>query len=162
MAQLTQAAGQLATGGQLQASQLLESVAISNQTAASTAVAKYFTVPSWARYMVFQVDITVIGGTTPSLDVVLQGVNPWTLETAHVDTLFTFTQVTAVTTYSALRVFVGPGVTGIADDTTLSATASAVGTLNQILLPVYVYQYTTTDAADDADYTFTVSAHFRG
>lgn len=161
MAQLAQAAGQLATGGQLKASQLLEEVAILNQTAASTAVSKYFTVPSWARYMVFQVDITVIGGTTPTLDILLQGVNPWTLDTTHVDTLFTMTQVTAVTTYSALRVFVGPGTTGIADDVTLSGTASAVATLNQILLPVYVYKYTTTDAADDADYTFSLSAHFR-
>lgn len=158
MAQVTAATGQ----GGVQASQLLETVAILNQTAASTAVSRYFTVPSWAKYMTFQVDITTIGGTTPTLDILLQGVNPWTLDTTHVDTLFTFTQVTAVTTYSALRVFVGPGVTGIADDTTLSGTASAVGTLNQLLLPKYVYKYTTTDSADDADYNFTVSAHFRG
>ena len=161
MAQLTQSAGQLATGGQNKPSQLLDDVAIVNQVAASTAVSKYFTVPKWARYMVFQTDVTVIGGTTPTLDIVLQGVNPWTLDTTHVDTLYTMTQITAVTTYSALRVFVGPGVTGIADDTTLSGTASAVGTLNQILLPTYVYKYTTTDAADDADYTFTISAQFR-
>lgn len=161
MAQLANAAGQLATGGHLQSSQLLETVAILNQTAASTAVSKYFTVPPWARYMIFQVDITTIGGTTPTLDILLQGVNPWTLDTTHVDTLFTMTQVTAVSTYSALRVFVGPGVTGIADDTTLSGTASAVATLNQPLLPTYVYKYTTTDAGDDADYNFTVSAHFK-
>ena len=150
-----------ASGDQLKPSQILESVAILNQTAASTAVSKAFFVPKWAKYMIFQVDITVIGGTTPTLDILLQGVNPGTLDTTHVDTLFTLTQVTAVTTYSALRVFVGPGVTGIADDVTLSGTASAVATLNQILLPAYVYKYTTTDSADDADYTFTISAHFR-
>jgi hypothetical protein len=160
MAQLTAAAGQAGGGGQ-KASQLLESVAISNQTAASTSVSKYFTVPSWARFMTFQVDITVIGGTTPTLDIVLQGVNPWTLDTTHVDTIHTFTQVTAVTTYSALRAYIGPGVSGIANDTTYSGTASAEGTYNTILLPVYAYKYTTTDAADDADYTFTISAHFR-
>jgi len=136
-------------------------VAILNQTAASTAVSKAFYTPKWARFMVFQVDITVIGGQTPTLDILLQGINPWTLDTTHVDTLYTFTTVTAVTTYSALRVFVGPGVTGIADDTTLSGTVSAVGTLNQVLLPVYVYKYTTTDSNDDADYTFSLSAHFR-
>jgi hypothetical protein len=162
MAQLTQATGQAIAGTPLKASQILEEVAITDQTAASTAVSKYFTVPGWAKYMVFQVDITVIGGTSPTLDILLKGVNPWTLTTTHVDTLFTCTQVTAVTTYSALRVFVGPGVTGIADDTTLSGTASAVGTLNQILLPAYVFTYTTVDSADDADYTFSISAHFRG
>jgi hypothetical protein len=157
MAQFTQATGQIVVGTPIKASQILEEVAITDQTAASTAVSKYFTVPPWARYMVFQVDITVIGGSSPTLDILLKGVNPWTLTTTHADTLFTCTQVTGVTTYSALRVFVGPGVTGIADDTTLSGTASAVGTLNQILLPAYVFT-----SADDADYTFSISAHFRG
>jgi hypothetical protein len=162
MAQVVQSTSQIATGAQNKSSQLLESVAITDQTAASTAVSKYFTVPTWARYMVLQVDATVQGGSSPTLDILIQGINPWTLDTAHVDTLYTFTQVTAVTTYSALRVFCGPGVTGIADDVTLSGTASAVATWNTVLLPIYVYKYTTVDSADDADYTFTLSAHFRG
>ncbi len=51
--------------------QFLESVAITNQTAASTAVTKAVKVPYWATDLILTLFVDVVGGTTPTLDFVL-------------------------------------------------------------------------------------------
>jgi hypothetical protein len=156
MAQITRVAD-----GEKQANRLLESVAIVNQTAASTAVTKAVTVPSWATTACFLLNITVVGGTTPKLDFKLSGVDPWTLDTTHIWNLGDWdgiTQITAAASPVLVAIDVGPAV---AADDTGSATASCRYGVNASLPPVIAYTYTTQDAADDADYTFTISVFFR-
>jgi hypothetical protein len=146
--------------------QFLESVAILNQTAASTAVKKGIAVPSWAKSVQFTIFMDVVGGTTPKFDFVL-GQPDWgtalllAAPTDDTDILTLgntpwdgITQVTAAGP-SQIVIWVGPDVT---TDDTGSATASCEYAVKAPLPPVITYTYTTQDAADDADYTFRLVA----
>jgi len=154
---------------QPQGIQFLESVAIVNQVAASTAVTKAVSVPSWATKVLFHIFYDAAAGTTPKFDFVL-GVPDWgstTLIAAPTDATDVatlgnaawngITQVTGAGPYQIV-VEVGPDVT---DDDTGSATASCWYGVKCELPPVISYTYTTQDAADDADYTFRLVAQWK-
>ncbi len=149
--------------------QFLESVVITNQTAASTAVTSGVSVPAWATKLVLTIFFDSSGGTTPKFDFVL-GTPDWgslTLLAAPTDATDVatlgnaawdgITQVTGAGPYQIV-IEVGPDVT---DDDTGSATASCYYGVKCELPPVITYKYTTQDAADDADYTFRIVAMWR-
>lgn len=143
--------------------QLLESIAITNQTAASTTVRKYIAVPAWAKYATFVVDLTAVGGTTPTFDFTIAGVN--IADTFPPDDADLFLLgagwdgITQKTAASTATVHLGPDVT---TDDTGSGTADDAYGVGCVLPPILVYSYTTTDAADDADYTATISVYWKG
>ena len=142
--------------------QLLETVAITNQTANSTAVSYAVPVPDWATSCTFLVNVTTMGGTTPLLDFKLEGVDPNTLNTTHVWALGDWDGITQVTTAGSvpkIAIDVGPS---IAADDTGSATASCRYGVNATLPPFIVYTYTTDGTTDDEDYAFTITVWWNG
>lgn len=158
------------TNGGRRATRVLESVAISNQTAASTAVTKGVRVPPWASHMSIYIFVDVVGGTTPKLDFVLGTPDFGSEElllapSDDTDNAAVFgnaawngiTQVTAAGP-SVIAIHCGPDVT---DDDVGSATASCEYGVKAVLPPVFTYTYTTQDAADDADYTFRIVVQFK-
>jgi hypothetical protein len=146
--------------------QRLEAVTIANQTAASTTVTKGVGVPAWATKVVFYIFFDSSGGTTPKFDFTL-GMPDWGTAGAVTDATDLsaignaawngITQVTGNGPY-VIVVEVGPDVT---DDDTGSATASCYYGVKCELPPILTYSYTTQDAADDADYTFRIAAHWK-
>ena len=56
--------------------QFLEEISITNQTAASTAVTKGFSVPTWATKSIFTLFVDAMAGTGEAFDFVL-GVPDW-------------------------------------------------------------------------------------
>lgn len=147
----------------------LEDVTITNQTAASTAVTKAVRVPHFAKSASFYIFYDSSGGTTPTFDFVL-GMPDFGDTTAFdvptdatdIATLGNaawngITQVTGAGPY-VIDVHVGPDFT---DDDTGAAAASCSYFVKAVLPPWITYTYTTTDAADDADYRFRIVAVFR-
>jgi hypothetical protein len=157
MAALTQIAW---NGSQAQA---LETIAITNQTANSTAVTKAIKVPLWARYATFVIDNLTLGGTTPLFDFTVNAVNITANGTPDSDDLVLLggwdgiTQKTAATA-SNTTVVIGPDVT--VDDTG-SATASDHYAVQAPLPEWLAYTYTTDGTTDDEDYSGTISVYWR-
>lgn len=153
MAALTKITG---TG---QNSQSLETIAITNQTAASTTVRKAIPVPPWAKYATFVIDNLTMGGTTPTFDFIIQGVNTTINSVPDDGDLIALggwdgiTQKTAAAGTTTV-IDIGPDID---NDDTGSATASDRYGVQAFLLPWLCYSYTTTDAADDADYAAVIS-----
>ena len=144
----------------------LENVDITDATAATVVIAKAVNVPEWAKYAtwILNADAGAIGGTTPTLDFKLEGVDPWDLDEASIYPIGGWdgvTQITAATARSLHVIDIGPGVTGIADDDTGSATATDRYTINAPLPFVILYTITVNGADDDEDYAFTLSVQFR-
>jgi hypothetical protein len=144
------------------AQELLETIAILNQAAASTAVSKALAVPGWARYATFVVDLTVITGTTPLFDFVVKGVNSL-LAFPDGDNLFVlgagWDGVTQKTGASASTIHIGPDIT---TDDTGSATADDAYGVGAVLPPWLVYTYTTAGGGvSPEDYNATISVFFR-
>ncbi len=152
------------TTGQ-QDSYLLETIAIVNQTAASTAVSKAFAVPQWARDATLVIGNLTLAGTTPTFDFALYGADVKAGGGGIPDDGFIYlltgwagiTQKTAATA-TTTTIDIGPA---IAADTTGSATASDRYGIQSLLPRWLVYKYTTTDAADDADYSATITVYFK-
>lgn len=154
---VTPSPGSLYVGG------LYETVAIVNQTAASTTVRKAIAVPKSARYCTVLVDVTALGGTSPSFDFDLHGYNGAANSFGAPDDGFLYPlrdgfNYTAKTAPSQSAIYIGPDLT---EELTGSATADDSYSLAVPLPSWLIYSYTTVDSADDADYDATISAFFR-
>jgi len=150
--------------------QFVETISITDQVAASTAVTKGLSVPAWATKLLFHIFYDAATGTAPLFDFVL-GVPDWGSSTliasptdaTDVATLGNaawngITQVTGAGPYQIV-VEVGPDVT---DDDTGSATASCWYGVKCELPPVITYKYTTAGAgAAKEDYTVRLVAQWR-
>lgn len=146
---------------------LYETIAIVNQTAASTAVSKAIAVPEWARYCTFVVEMTTVAGTSPTFDFTVRGYDGAANSFGAPDDGFLYLLgagwdgITQQTGAKTATIHIGPD---IATDDTGSATASdAYGVGAPLPIGFLVYTYTTTDAtdADDTDYSGTITAYFR-
>jgi len=140
---------------------LCETIAITNQTAASTAVSRFVNVPSWARYATFVVNMTSMGGTNPTFDFTVRGAYGLAVpDSADVFPLLGagWDGITQQTTAHVSTVHIGPDIT--TDDSGSATAADAYG-VGAPLPKRLVYTYTTTDSADDADYAGTISVFFR-
>jgi hypothetical protein len=143
--------------------QKLETVAIVDQAAASTAVSKAVAVPQWARYATFVVDITTMTGTAPLFDFTVRGVN--VADTALPDDgdLYVlgagWDGITQKTAASTTTIHIGPDIT---TDDTGSATADDAYGVGAVLQPWLVYTYTTAGNGVSAeDYDATISVYWR-
>lgn len=140
---------------------LLEDQTITN-AAATASIQKAIRVPQWAHYAQFLFVVSSMGGNTPLLDFIVQGVNPYNLDTTHLFNLGDWDGITQLTSAAAVVVValdIGPTYT--ADDTG-SATASCRYAVQSMLPPVLVYKVTYDGTTTDEDYTFTLSVSFRG
>lgn len=142
---------------------LCETIAITNQTAASTTVSKAIAIPRWARRATFVIGSLTMAGTNPRFDFVVKGYDVAANGGAAPDDGYLYmlggwdgiTQKTAASDTDTV-VDIGPEVD--VDDTG-SATASDRYGVQAALPRWLVYQYTTVDNADDADYAATISLY---
>lgn len=145
---------------------LCETIAIVNQTAASTTVRKAVPVPGWAHYATFVIGSLTLGGTTPTFDFVIERYDSAANSYGQPDDGFLvplggWNGITQKTSASSTETVIDIGPTVITDDTG-SASASDQYGVTAVLSPWLIYSYTTTDAADDADYSATITCYFRG
>jgi hypothetical protein len=143
---------------------LVETIAITNQTANSTAVSKAVMVPGWARYATFVVKLVSMGGTTPLFDFTVKGHGGGVAVDDAAPNLFLLgagwdgiTQKTGATN-STTTIHIGPDVP---TDDSGSATADDAYSVSAVLPPVLVYTYTTDGTTDDEDYSGTIAVFFR-
>lgn len=114
--------------------------------------------PSWARYLSVYFTVTVV---TTSAQLLLLNVDPialndsTTVDMANVNT--TGTTSVALTAAAMLVVNVGPGVTGIANAVTNSATANSQSFINMDLPAVIGMSVVTIGAST----SYTVTAEYR-
>lgn len=149
---------------------LLESAAYTNLTGVGTTlvVTKAVAVPTWALYAKWFLYVDLMTGTSPLLDFTIRIPDLATGGAPGDGTLFGIagwdgiTQLTAAASPDLTTIDMGPGVTGIADDDTGSATASGAYHLNCILPPVLAYTYTLDATTNDEDYTFRIAVYFSG
>ena len=143
---------------------LCETIAIVNQTAASTTVRKAVPVPGWAKYATFVIGDLTLAGTTPTFDFVVERYDSAANSYATPDDGFRvplggWNGITQKTAATATDTVIDIGPTVVADDTG-SATASDQYGVTAVLPAWLIYSYTTTDAADDADYSATITCYF--
>jgi hypothetical protein len=143
--------------------QLLETIAITNQTANSTAVTKAVKVPAYANYATFVIDNLTMAGTSPLFDFILQGVNVainGTPDDGDLIALGGWDGITQKTAASATNTVIDVGPILTVDDTG-SATASDRYAVQAVLPPYIAYTYTTDGTTDDEDYSGTISVYWK-
>ncbi len=124
---------------------------------ATTGQTDWVSVPRWARFMRVYFNLTAITGTSSQL--ALLDVVPITLDDAAQNTinLAEHPALTAQTAASLLVADVGPGVTGVGNDVTNSATANSYVQLNTSLPPVVGLKVTNVVGAGSFTYTLTIA-----
>lgn len=105
-----------------------------NATAqADTGQTDWINVPGWAKGAIVYLNWTAKAGTTPLMDLNLLEADPVARDDGTVLNLADWDGITQLTTTCQCVVHVGPGITGLADDDTGSATADSVYKINSIL-----------------------------
>ncbi len=128
---------------------------------ATTGQTDWLAIPHAARFMTLFFNLTAVAGTTPVFTPALLTTIPQTLDDTYSMNLAEHTAFTGLTAAAMLIVDVGPGITGIANDTTNSATAGSYASLNVILPPVLGIKVTNDRTTGDETYTYTIDATFR-
>jgi hypothetical protein len=99
----------------------------------ATTVTDWILVPQWARYAFVFLQPTTIG---TSITMSFLAVDPVSLDDDNVINVGEHGALTAITGTASWAFQIGPGATGIADDSTISATADSYASLNAILPPI--------------------------
>jgi hypothetical protein len=131
---------------------------VATVTTGAAARTDWFWTPTWAQYAMIWIDLTVISAN--SLTTTIFTANPITLTSTGSGTLkaMEHAALTAATSANTIIVQMGPGVTGIADDTTVSATVVSYASLNGVLPPLLGIK---TDPGG-GNSTYTVDIFYRG
>jgi hypothetical protein len=130
---------------------------------ATTGQTDWIVVPTWARYALWYFDLTAVGGTTPIFTPKFLIANPINPADTGIGTLKLAEHgaFTGLTQAGALAVQMGPGITGIADDTTNSATVVSYASLNVVLPPLLGVNITNDRTTGDETYTYTIQVAWR-
>jgi hypothetical protein len=138
-------------------------ITIRNETAqASTGQTDWLDVPLGARYAQVVWNLTSVGAsTTPTFLASVFMADPITRNDTYKVKLGEHAALTAFTAANMLVMNIGPGITGIADDVTNSATAVSVVSINTVL--PWLMGFTVLNDRTDTDevYTYTISVIFR-
>jgi hypothetical protein len=126
----------------------------------TTGQTDWVAVPGWAKTAIVDLNLTAVAGTSPLVDLTVKSVDPVSLnDTYAVDLHAAFTQITAA---AHLRVNIGPGITGIADDVTTAATGVSEASLNRPLPSFLGLKVLNDRTTGDETYTYNLSVTFRG
>jgi len=129
---------------------------------ADTGQTDWLVVPQWANYLWVMLNVTASAGTTPLVDIAFQAVNPVSLTTTHVLKIAEHADMVDNDGTAAQYVFqLGPGVTGIADDSTISATADSYASFNVVLPPIIGIILTLDRTTGNETYTYNLAAYFK-
>ena len=128
---------------------------------ATTGQTDWFLIPDWAVYCWVMLDLTAVAGTTPVVTPSFVTADPVSLDDANVIRLAEHGNYTGITAAAQYIFQFGPNVTGIANDTTNSATADSYSSLN-VALPGNLGVTLTLDRAEaDETYTYNLIVMFR-
>jgi len=99
----------------------------------ATTVTDWLLVPQWAKFAFVFLQPTTIG---TSITMSFLATDPIAMDDSYVINVAEHGAIAAITGTASWAFQIGPGVTGIADDSTVSATADSYVSLNAILPPV--------------------------
>lgn len=118
-------------------------------------------VPHWAHYGFVFLQVTTNGGdTTPGLTPSFLTVDPIALDDSNVMNLGEHTAFTKITGATQYVFQMGPGVSGVADDVTNSATADSYVSLNVLLPPILGVKVVQATGGTNS-YAYSISVTFR-
>lgn len=128
---------------------------------ATTGQTDWIDVPSWAKYAQVIFSLSAVAGNTPISTLSLLVAEPIARDDSRVIALAEHTGLTGLTAAADLVVDIGPGVTGIANDVTNSASADSYVTLNAVLPAVLGVKIVNDRTTGDETYTYNLSVTFR-
>ncbi len=129
---------------------------------ADTGQTDWIDVPLGAHYAQVYFNLTDVGvSTTPILLPSVFMADPIARNDTYKVKIAEHAALTASTAANMVVFNIGPGVTGIADDTTVSATAVSVVSLNTILPWLMGFTVLLDRTTGDEVYTYTISVIFR-
>jgi len=128
---------------------------------ATTGQTDWVNVPAWATGMIVYFNVTAVAGTTPSSQCFILEADPVVRDDSTIVFPAGFGGATAVTAAVQVVMHVGPGITGLADDTTGSATLDSVYKINTILPPMLGFRVTNDRTEADETYTYTLAVKFK-
>lgn len=125
---------------------------------ATTGQTDWLRLPVRATYASIYFNLTAVAGTTPITTPSFVVPDPLTLDdTASLINLGEHAAFTAITAAAQYVFDIGPGVTGIANDVTNSATADSYASLNVILPTVLGVRIVNDRTTGDETYTYNLS-----
>ncbi len=137
---------------------------VRNVTAqATTGQEDFIQVPPGATYLYVDFNMTAMAGTSPSTTVNVRHGNLVTRDdtTGMVGYHQAFAPSTALTGAARLLFNIGPGVTGITNDSTNAATGTSQLVVNALLLPWIGFRVVNSRTNANETYTYTVAVAFR-
>jgi len=130
---------------------------------ATTGQTDWIAVPAWAVDVLIDYNLTAVAGTTPLVDVTVVKTDSTTNDdTTGIVNLVGHAAFTQITGAARLLIQVGPGITGIADDTATAATGTSNVALNAVLPPLIGVKILQDRTSADETYSYTLSVTFRG
>lgn len=128
---------------------------------ASTGQTDWIAVPNAAKYATVYFNLTAVAGTTPSHLPSVKGAEPYAVNDTYSMKIAEHAALTAFTAANLLVMDIGPGVLGIADDVTNSATVFSRVALNANLPALMGFTILNDRGDGDETYSYTVSVVFR-
>jgi len=129
---------------------------------ATTGQTDWLLLPQWAQYAMVFLNLSAVAGTTPVLTPAFLMADPVSQDDAHTITVADHAGLTGITAAGQYLYQIGPGVTGIANDVSQTATADSAVSLNQVL-PMLLGVRITLDRADiDETYSYNLSLQLKG
>lgn len=129
---------------------------------ATTGQTDWIVVPNRAKYAQVFLNITATAGTTPLTDVSFLVPDPVTMDDGSVIKLAEHGDLTDADGTAAQFIYeFGPGLTGIANDTTVAANADSYLQLNCVLPPVLGIKLLNDRTTGNETYTYKLSIFFR-
>lgn len=116
----------------------------------------WISTPSWARYAIIYLNVTALAGTTRTIDFKILGTDPVAKDDTTTWDFLDWNGITQMTATGTVSIFIGPGITGIADDDTATTYK-----LNGVLPPLMGLRLATDRTDGDETYTYTLSVVFK-
>ena len=121
----------------------------------------WINVPAWAKYCQVFFSLSAVAGTTPVATLSLKNGEPVARDDGRLIALAEHAAFTGLTAAADLVVDIGPGITGIANDVTNSATADSYVALNAVLPQLLGVSLVLDRTDTDETYTYNLSVTFR-
>ena len=126
-------------------------------TQATTGQTDWLDLPSTARSAQIVLNLTAVAGTTPTVTPSFQIADPVALTDTSVINFAEHAALTAISTANLYVFDLGPGITGIANDVTNSATVASAVQLNGILPELLGVKILNFRGSSDETYSYNLS-----
>lgn len=128
---------------------------------ADTGQTDWINPPAGATYCQVFFSLSAVAGNTPIATLSFLAAEPIARDDGRVIVLAEHTALTGLTAAADLVVDIGPGVTGIANDVTNSASADSYVSLNALIPALFGVKLVLDRTTGDETYTYNLTATFR-